>query len=94
MNTFLYRTKPRTLYGVKGEVVLRAAKNSWNNLPQWVQESYEAGDIVFGNEEIFIRTEDGEQTAGVSDYLMYDGRGLTVCKGQDFDIFFESTNEK
>lgn len=54
---------------------LNAAANSWDDLPPWLAEAYEAGKVIFLSDAISIRTLEGEMRASLDDSIIRGVQG-------------------
>lgn len=85
-----FRKKPVEIEAARCDVLVWAASHDWSALPSWVQDAYEAGDLIFLNNGINIRTLEGMMFGPLDSMLIRGVQGeLYPCR---FDIF-EATYE-
>ena len=69
--------------------LLKAATNSWKNLPSEVQESYEKGHLIFTS-DLLIRTLEGNMIGKSTDWLIQGVQGeFYPCKPDIFEKTYE-----
>ena len=85
-----YRKLPVTIEAEHVYKLLNLASNDWNNLPEWVKENYEKGNIVFLNKSLSIMTLEGRMNANYNDYLIKGINGeIYPCKPNIFERTYE-----
>ena len=88
-----YRKKPVVIDAAPAADVLRAAEHQWNDLPPWVAEAYEKGDVLFLNHprRVEIITLEGTMTALWDDWIIRGVQGeLYPCKPDIFEATYEA----
>lgn len=87
-----FELKPVIVEAWRASLLLSRAAYGWNELPQQVKKAYENGDIVFGDNRIFINSPDGAFHADLDDMVICGESGmLHTCKP---DIFFTNYREQ
>jgi hypothetical protein len=80
-----YRKKPVEVEAVEVDQIIRDAGNNWSGLPNWIVESYDAGNILFGANEVYIRSIGGTMKGSRGDWIIHNVHGeIYPCKP---DIF-------
>lgn len=85
-----YRKKPVVVEAEHVYKLLNNATQNWNELPQWVKDNYEKGNIVFLNNCLSIMTLEGRMKADYYDYLIQGVNGeIYPCKPDIFEKTYE-----
>lgn len=80
-----YRKKPVVIEAVPVIDVLSAASRRWQDLPEWVADAYERGDLVIAAQALHIRTLEGTMIGGMNDWLIKGVKNeIYPCK---YDVF-------
>lgn len=54
-----YRKKPVEIEAVNVKEALAAAKREWHALPDWLQDAYAQGDVIFRDGIVTLKTLEG-----------------------------------
>ena len=85
-----YRKKPVEIEAIRVREALTAAANDWNLLPNWLQDAYERGGIVFEHEQISITTLEGTMIGSRDDWIIRGVKGeLYPCKPDIFEATYD-----
>lgn len=86
-----FRKKPVVIEAVKTcEVIVDAARR-WSELPEWLKDEYEKGNIVFMAKKVNIKTLEGVMTADKDDWIIKGVNGeLYPCKPDIFEKTYEA----
>lgn len=88
-----YRKKPVTIDALKVSDVLRMAREKFFDLPAWLRDAYDKSEIVFGGEEVIIRTREGQMRGDFNDWIIRGVKGeLYPCKPDIFAETYELVN--
>jgi hypothetical protein len=88
-----------TIYGFSvvpacGDQVDAAASAAWGDLPKWLQDAYERGDIIFGTDFVNIKTLEGSMRGDLGDWIICGIKGeLYPCKHDIFVATYELVAE-
>ena len=86
-----YRKLPNEIDAIKVSVALQQATDEWKELPDWLQEAYKNGRIMFGVNVIGISTLEGMITASYDDWIIRGIEGeLYPCKPGIFAATYEA----
>ena len=86
----LYRKLPVVISAVKVNEALHNAANNWKELPEWLREAYDRGEVVFGAGEVFIQTLEGRMSGALGDWIIRGVKGeLYPCKPEIFAATYE-----
>ena len=79
------KKKPIIIEFIRTSLAISLATNQWKQLPQWLRDAYEKGDVVFTPECVHIKTLEGDHRADPDDMIIQGVKGeLYPCKP---DIF-------
>lgn len=89
-----FRKKPVVVEACKAADAIVAVKSKWTNLPLWLRDACERGDVLFatpnGISEIHIHTLEGWLTAKHEDWIIRGVKGeLYPCKPDIFEATYE-----
>lgn len=85
-----FRKKPVVIDAMPVKDVLLCARNSWRNLPKWLADCYEKGDIIFYDNRVSIQTLEGIMVGGLEDWIIKGIKGeLYPCKPDIFEASYE-----
>lgn len=85
-----YKKKPIVIEAEHVYKLLNNVAQNWNELPQWVKDNYEKGNIVFLNNCLSIMTLEGRMKADYYDYLIQGVNGeIYPCKPDIFEKTYE-----
>jgi hypothetical protein len=85
-----YRKKPVVIEAQTVRRLIEHATYSWNKLPHWFREAYEAGGIVIRSDGISISTPEGVMNAEPTDWIIRGVKGeLYPCKPDIFEVTYE-----
>ena len=85
-----FRKKPVVIEAWRVSELLRAAAKDWSALPKAVASAYEAGEMLFVNEYMLIRTLEGDMKAERADMLIRGLQGeFYPCKPDIFAATYE-----
>ncbi len=86
-----YRKKPIIINAWIIRELVDAAKRDWSLMPPEVNDCYEAGDIIFLNDGVSIKTLEGRMKGNLDDFLIQGVAGeFYPCKP---DIFADTYEE-
>ena len=89
-----YRKKSCVIEAVKTSDVMASARWDWKSLPQWIKDEYEKGNVVFGAQEVYIKTLEGNMTAKCYDMIIRGVNGeIYPCKLEIFEKTYEKVKE-
>jgi len=85
-----FRKKSIVIEAIKCLDVLKKADRAWMKLPSWLRQSYERGEIVFGDTRVYINTLEGKMIAEKDDWIICGIKGeLYPCKPDIFEATYE-----
>lgn len=85
-----FRKKPVVIEAVKTLDVIVGSARSWSELPEWLKDEYEKGNIVFMAKKVNIKTLEGVMTADKDDWIIKCVNGeLYPCKPDIFEKTYE-----
>lgn len=85
-----FRKKPVEVEAVLASEAIRCAGEAWDQLPDWLAETYERDIVVFSPTEVFIKTLEGTMRAEKSDWIIRGVQGeLYPCKPDIFEATYE-----
>jgi hypothetical protein len=88
-----YRKKPVEVEAILARDAIRYAGQAWDQLPEWLSETYEHDIVVFGPTEVFIKTLEGTMRAGKDDWIIRGVQGeLYPCKPDIFEATYEAVS--
>ncbi len=70
-----YRKKPVVIEAIPVYQALRLAKHDWYQMPKWLRDAYEKGDIIFVDEYVLIHTLEGTHRGDNRDYIIQGVKG-------------------
>lgn len=88
-----FRHKPMEIDAVQVSHVLRAAMYSWNELPFWIREAYDANLICFGLDSVHFKTSTGQVIGKRGDWIVCVHGELYPCKPDIFSKNYEPVEE-
>ncbi len=59
------------------------------DMPEWVQTSYMAGDLLATSGGVMVKTEKGDLRAEMGDWVLNDGANLSVMTDATFQNTYE-----
>lgn len=85
-----FRKKPVEIEAVRVADALHAASNSWADLPTWLVDAYERGEVLFLPHCVEIKTLEGTMTGQRADWIIQGVQSeLYPCKPDIFDATYE-----
>jgi hypothetical protein len=85
-----YRKKPVEIDAIRVTDALKAAKHSWEDLPDWITQAYENGAVLFLNDAISIATLEGQMRGDRNDWIVRGVQGeLYPVKPDIFEATYE-----
>lgn len=85
-----FRKKPVVVEAVRVADAMVAAAASWSDLPQWLRNAYETGNIVFGSDGIYVQTLEGNMFAPRPDWLILGiAEEIYPCRADIFAATYE-----
>ena len=88
-----FRKKPVTVEAVLVTDALRAAARAWADLPSWLSEAYEHGDVIFARDAVHLYR--GTVVAERGDWLVRDVDGsIGRCSGEAFAATYVSSDQE
>ena len=86
-----YRKRPIVIDAVPVADLLAAALRDWAELPAWVADAYDHGDILFLPGGINVTTAEGVMVGDRGDWLIRGIKGeLYPCKPDIFEATYEA----
>ena len=80
-----FASKKPVIEAERTSLILFNAKNNWKDLPEWIKDSYEKGNIVFLPDSLLIKTSQGDHTAVYSSWIIKEINGeISVCRDDTF----------
>jgi len=90
-----YTKKPVVIDAEKVSVLLKNAEKNWGELPDWVIENYEKGNILFGDKYVVINTSEGFMRGDYDDFIIQGVKGeIYPCKPDVFELTYDKYYEK
>ena len=90
MSAQTFRKKPVEIQAVRVKDALTAATTTWSDLPRWLVDAYERGNVLFLPHAILIKTLEGEMRGDRSDWIIQGVQGeLYPCKPDIFEATYE-----
>lgn len=66
----------------------------WRALPDWIQDSYNKGNLLFMNNGVQIKTLEGTMTGQMNDWIICGVSGeIYPCKPGIFEMTYEKVSE-
>ena len=85
-----FKKKPVVVDAIRVAEAIRAARDEWKALPEWLSAAYEAGAILFGNKSVMIRTLEGTREGLLNDWIIRGVKGeLYPCKPDIFKATYD-----
>lgn len=85
-----YRKKPVVIEAVRTSKVMYAAAKRWQDLPPWISEAYDRGEIIFGSDSVSIKTLEGIMVADPTSWILKGVKGeLYPCADDIFQATYE-----
>jgi len=85
-----YRKKSVIVEVEKVADLIFNASHNWDALPDWIISHYEKGDIIFADNYISIRTDEGIMSANRADFIICGVKGeIYPCKCDVFEMTYE-----
>jgi hypothetical protein len=91
-----YRKKPVEIEAITVEKAHRLAERLWSDLPHWLADAYERGEVLFLNhpKRIEIQTLEGRMTGDLGDWIIRGVKGeLYPCKPDIFEATYEAVTD-
>lgn len=86
----MFRKKPVVVEAFPAYELLDHAEHNWSELPECLRAEYEKGNVVFGANEIYITTLEGQMTAQKRDWVIRGVKGeFYPCKPEIFEATYE-----
>lgn len=86
-----FRKKPVVIDAFPVSVLLACAEHNWRALPECIKDAYDAGDIIFLQKSISVRTLEGVMDANYEDLIIRGVKGeLCPCKPDIFAATYEA----
>jgi hypothetical protein len=86
-----FRKKPVEVEAILASEAIQYAGQAWDQLPDWLAETYEHGIVVFTPTEVFIKTLEGTMRAEKGDWIIRGIQGeLYPCKPDVFEATYEA----
>ena len=90
-----FKKKPIVIEAVRVDDVIKAARFSWKDLPDWVEAAYENGDLIFVSDFIDINTDEGMMTGRSGDWIVKGVEDeIYPVRGSVFDSTYEQISVK
>ena len=85
-----FRKLPVTIDAIQVSHALMLVKDNFSELPQWLQDDYEEGNIIFGSHFVNIPTKEGLMLGSKDDWIIRGVCGeLYPCKPDIFAKTYE-----
>jgi len=85
-----FRKKPVEIEAIRVRDALYAAAHVWTDLPDWLRQHYEIGNVVFAATFVQIRTLEGVMTGNFDDWIIRGVEGEAYpCKPNIFEATYE-----
>jgi len=85
-----FRKKPVVIEAVTVREIIYAATRSWSELPAWLAEAYEKGDVLLLPDAVEVLTLKGTMRGGLDDYIIRGVKGeLYPCKPDIFAATYD-----
>lgn len=81
-----FRKKPVDVEAIAVSEIIALATTNWDGLPQWVQDQYNSGNVIFGNAYLIIN---GGIVANSGGYLVFENNALCFCDALEFGNLYE-----
>ena len=89
-----FRKKPVVIEAVPIGMLMDSASGAWRELPSFVSDAYDRGDLLFVYDGIDIKTLEGWMHGGPADMLIRGVQGeLYPCKPEIFYATYEQVEE-
>jgi hypothetical protein len=89
-----FRKRPVVVEAEPIWLLIDFARNNWKGLPEWVQNGYDEGKILFKNDGISIQTLEGTMFGPSSHLLIQGVEGeLYACEPNIFVKTYEPVDE-
>ena len=89
-----FRKRPVVIDAIPALDAIRAAREEWSALPDWLVVAYDLGGVVFTDKSVSLPTLEGTMTAGVDDWIIRGVKGeLYPCKSDIFAATYEAVDE-
>lgn len=86
-----YRKKPVVIEAIPCNRALQSAEKDWASLPDWMVSAYDAGQVIFGDGQIHIKTLEGTMVGEREDWIIQGIAGeLYPCKPEIFEQTYEA----
>lgn len=90
----MFRKKPVEVEAVRVDDVVAAASSNWSQLPDFVADAYEKGDVVFLHDAVLIATREGHMRGNSGDWIIKGVKGeLYPCKPDIFDATYDPVGQ-
>ena len=85
-----FRKKPVVIEAFKVSVVIKAARDNWDALPECLRDAYESGKILFAPDKVHIKTLEGAMIGNRDDWIIRGVAGeLYPCKPDIFATTYD-----
>jgi len=85
-----FRKRPVEIEAIPVQALLYAAANDWDQLPGWIMEAYELGEIVFLVNSMVITTLEGEMVGKFDDWIIRGVKGeVYPCNADVFAATYD-----
>ena len=82
--------KPVIVDAERVSLLLFNAKNNWKDLPDWIKDQYEKGNIIFEQTTITIKATEGDRIIPYPYWIIHGSKGeIYSCR----DDIFKETHE-
>lgn len=86
----MFRRKPLEIEAIRVRDALRAARFQWGELPDWLVEAYNQGDVIFAASFVSILTLEGWYDYSLDYWLIRGVQGeLYGCRDDVFQLTYE-----
>lgn len=85
-----FRKKPVEIEAIPAHAAMTAAREVWIDLPEWLADAYERGDIIFAHDHVSIGTLEGRMRAEPGDWIIRGVQGeIYPCKPEIFEATYD-----
>lgn len=89
-----FRKRPLEVQAARVDRLILDARYAWDDLPPWVREAYERGDVIFLNDMINVRTLEGVMEAPADWWIVQGVKDeLYPCAPHVFAASFDPAGE-
>ena len=88
-----FRKKPVVIEAV--QISKNMGADNWHELPEWLRDAYEKGDVLFLPNGVQVRTLEGMMHGDIGSWIIQGVQGeLYPCKSTVFDATYEPVEEE